>query len=278
MKADRIEIVATAPSRILALEESSKNAYRIGVGSVINYPDLNELPFNEIIEIHLPKIVAHAHDHKLKEYHGLPGHGDTKIYMQEVRADVPGSAKFPMEELQEWANTFPQHYWSSTIPHITARAIFLAEKWGIKEIHMFGVTVSAHEEYAYERPCIEFWGGVANAKGIEIVTHGPTSLFNYTHHYGYDDIPDFVTQAINHYDNITAGRIEIDSQIEQFMIKAARELEAEHPQQTLGAVDAVVALLQTRAQQIGSLKSHEVFMKRIGAWQDHKLAAANVDI
>lgn len=78
---------------------------------------------------------------------------------------LPNAIVFPLEEM-------PVKYFNNTIAYMIAYAIYKR----VTEIDMYGVVLANHDEYAYQRPCIEFWIGHALAKGIKVKVHGYTTI------------------------------------------------------------------------------------------------------
>ncbi len=69
---------------------------------------------------------------------------------------------------------FGSDYFSSTV----AFAVALAIHRGAAEIEMYGVTLEVPSEYAYQKPCVEYWCGYARGKGIKVTSLGEhTTLF-----------------------------------------------------------------------------------------------------
>lgn len=89
----------------------------------------------------------------------------------------PGAIIFPFNEM-------PSDYFTCSIAYMIAYAIYK----GATEIEMYGVALLKEKEYAWERPCIEFWIGYAMGKGIKVAVHEPTKIECFKHHklYGRD--------------------------------------------------------------------------------------------
>lgn len=86
------------------------------------------------------------------------------LYMREVMPDFPTSVRYPYEEI-------PFRRDDGT-PYITSSAAYmlaLAVHEGADEIRLAGVEMKAGTEYVKQRPCFEFWIGVAKARGIKVV-------------------------------------------------------------------------------------------------------------
>lgn len=85
----------------------------------------------------------------------------TPIYLQEKRADVPSSVRFPRERLQA---EYPEYFTSHA-----AWMIALALSEGVTHLGFFGIHYSGDEEHRDQRAGCEFWMGVALGRGVQLV-------------------------------------------------------------------------------------------------------------
>jgi len=91
--------------------------------------------------------------------------------------------RYPIEEIKD---AFGTDYFASCIDYAIALAIYE----GATEIHIYGVAVLIHSEYAHQKPGIEYWIGYARGRGIKTEVHGHISQLLKTHTglmYGYED-------------------------------------------------------------------------------------------
>ena len=84
------------------------------------------------------------------------------LYMEQVWADMPSSVKYPREEI---VKSLGYDYFTSTMAYMLALAIYQ----GYEEIRIYGIDMAAETEYFHERPCFEFWLGIAHSRGISLV-------------------------------------------------------------------------------------------------------------
>lgn len=98
----------------------------------------------------------------------------------------PGLVAFPLEEV---LNEHPFGYFNSTAAYAVAYAIWL----GVKKITLFGFDFTYPNAHDAEkgRACVEFWLGIAAARGIQLSMPKTTSLMDALHQqaerfYGYD--------------------------------------------------------------------------------------------
>lgn len=96
------------------------------------------------------------------------------VYMQAVDARIPTSVRFPMEDITESLglpdiNGDKRLYLTSSVAWMIALAID-EHKQGqtISEIRLAGIEMLIGTEYARQKPCIEWWLGLAMGMGIEV--------------------------------------------------------------------------------------------------------------
>jgi len=109
------------------------------------------------------------------------------IYMQEKDPTIPMSVRLPKEKILKEFGT----YFTNSISWEIAVAIME----GFKEIHLYGVDMATHSEYAYERPSVEFFLGWARGRGIKIVVPERCDLLKTLWLYPYEDSAPFRTKC-----------------------------------------------------------------------------------
>jgi len=90
---------------------------------------------------------------------------------------------YPLEEIQVFFDT---DYFSNTVDYAIALAVYE----GFEEIHLYGVNMEIDSEYAYQKPGVDFWCGIAKGKGIKVKIHGSRSKImktvdGFLYGYGY---------------------------------------------------------------------------------------------
>lgn len=127
------------------------------------------------------------------------------VYMNEAHDDLPSSLRFPIERM---CAKFGD-YFTSTVPYMLAVALdeidtrvtqalaglgILApdkyearrrELYGEYTIGIFGIDLVVEEEYFEQRPCAEYWIGMAVARGIRVFIPQPSALCKQRVRYGY---------------------------------------------------------------------------------------------
>ena len=103
------------------------------------------------------------------------------IYNCTKIAEIPNSVPFPRADCAA-AGT---DYWTSSIAYMIALAI----RDGFTTIDLYGIDLVVGEEYAHQKPCAEFWIGVAQGRGLTIGIHQNSALLKHQFAYGYDSEP-----------------------------------------------------------------------------------------
>lgn len=157
------------------------------------------------------------------------------LYMMQHIADLPTSMTFPLQRLTGMAGD----YFTSTVAFMTALAIdqidqhvmaqlrmeaetspmrFLmpldllvrqTELYGQHTIGLFGIDLVVEEEYFHQKPCAEFWVGVAVGRGIEVFIPPQSALCKQTYRYGYEPEPQTVvkiSEIDSHHKQLTEER------------------------------------------------------------------------
>lgn len=98
--------------------------------------------------------------------------------------DYPSMVEFP---LQDVLNEVPEAYFNSTAAYAVAYALHV----GVRKLSIFGMDFSYVDSHSAERGrgCVEFWLGLAVARGVELAMPQTTSLMDACEKfrfYGYD--------------------------------------------------------------------------------------------
>lgn len=106
------------------------------------------------------------------------------IYMQEAFEYIPGAVKFPMQEL---TNAFLKRLGRPYFTSSPAFMLALALGMGYKTIGLYGFEMGTDTEYHYQRPCFEYWMGLAEGHGVNIELPKSSNL-NSGKLYGYENM------------------------------------------------------------------------------------------
>lgn len=104
--------------------------------------------------------------HERSQSHDLQGRGywarlkdfDVPIVMQHIYDDVPMSEVYPRSQIAKLG----ADYFTCTAAYMIAYAVYVNEPFGL-----YGFDLS-DPRYEHQRPCIEFWLGVAIGRGLGI--------------------------------------------------------------------------------------------------------------
>lgn len=116
------------------------------------------------------------------DYRGWLRRCSLPIYMTQRQPDIPNSVTYP---LQRVIKDLEVDYFTSTIAYEIALAIVE----GFKEIALYGVDLIVNEEWAHQKPCVEFLLGLANGRGITTTIPRTSAVCKMTHRYGYEPEP-----------------------------------------------------------------------------------------
>lgn len=107
------------------------------------------------------------------------------VYMISDVAEIPNAVAYPKEWVK--AELKCHEYFTSSIAFMIALA--LAE--GFEEIGVYGIDLICGREYAFEKPCAEFFLGIAHARGVKYHLPENSALLWQSHTYGFDLEPDY---------------------------------------------------------------------------------------
>jgi len=127
----------------------------------------------------------------LKEPHPFP------IYMLEKHPDIPASLTYPFREVCDaflphlLRGEKPTEYFTST----TCYMIPLAILQGATRLELYGIEAATDTEYAYQRPGLEFWLGIAIGRGLEVSIR-PESMVCNAIVYGFAGTPHLISDRL----------------------------------------------------------------------------------
>lgn len=117
------------------------------------------------------------------------------VYMIGHEPAIPNSLAYPVQWVKEQLGLAGDpdieksglDYFTSSIAFMYALAI--AE--GFKEIGIYGIDLIIGREYDFEKACVEFYMGIAHARGIQIHRPENSALLWQSHRYGYETAPNY---------------------------------------------------------------------------------------
>jgi hypothetical protein len=100
------------------------------------------------------------------------------IYTSRLRPGYPGLVEFPLEDVlnARYDHNGGAPYFNSTAAYAVAFAIHI----GVKQISLFGIDYTMPNAHTAERgrACVEFWLGIASARGIGVTVPEQSSLLD----------------------------------------------------------------------------------------------------
>lgn len=146
--------------------------------------------WDALLQIHTPSVYQNLYNKRnlnywawLQEKHGKP------IYMQHVDPLVPDSVKFPLDEINEKLLTSLTWDGNRVAPYRAsiAFAIALAVYQGrFEQIDIFGVELTATNEYRSQKHNFAFWVGLATGRGQRVNLRCSRATFDQSM-YGYEE-------------------------------------------------------------------------------------------
>lgn len=98
----------------------------------------------------------------------------TPMYSAKKWKDVPTAKVYPVSRIKSFFGT---DYFADSCCYMLALAIYK----GFTHIHVYGFTYAWGSVYVTERPCVEFWLGMAMGRGITVSVYGEHSALFQTH-------------------------------------------------------------------------------------------------
>lgn len=189
---DKVAIVGFTDHRQMAMElDDSFEVW--GLNELYRYMPIPK--FHRWFEIHGREYLC-ADDEGKKHIEDLKSVlGPIPIYMQRHHEDIPGSVRFPIQELIEHfggERAIGANYFTNCPAEMIAFAIAL----GYREIHVYGVDMAQDSEYGTQRPCCEYWLGRALGMGIKVYVPDMSDLLKTVGTYGYEDAGSVLSRKI----------------------------------------------------------------------------------
>ncbi len=107
------------------------------------------------------------------------------IWMCKKHDDIPMSREYPLEDIIKTLNT---DYFTNSISYMVAMACYEHLQGNIiSEIAVYGVDMAQDEEYAKERPSVEYFIGFARAMGIPVYIPPESDICKCPYYYGFQE-------------------------------------------------------------------------------------------
>jgi hypothetical protein len=107
------------------------------------------------------------------------------VYMWSRYPDIPNSVRFPKDEIVEWLRRKGHKgaaYFTNSISWMVALALYE----GFKTIALYGVDLANDSEYSFQRPSCEYFIGIAEGAGVEVIVPPASDLLKCTQLYGFE--------------------------------------------------------------------------------------------
>lgn len=138
------------------------------------------------------------------------------VFMSQVVPSIPSSVRIPFEHL---IKKYGRYFWQSSMSYMLAMAIeVLAPRVQAGEkvaIGLWGVDMSASEEYAYQRPACQHFIGLAMALGISIVLPEESDLMRPPTMYGIGELNPRHIKLQARLAEVSAQKAQLSAQNEQ---------------------------------------------------------------
>lgn len=168
------------------------------------------------------------------EFHTFLKNHRGPVFMSQVDPTIPNSIRIPFEAL---IKKFGPYHFSSSIAWMLAMAIEEAPK----AIGLFGIDMSATEEYAYQRPACQHFVGMAKGLGINVVLPPESDLMRPPFLYGIGELNPRHIKLSERLDGFHKSRGHVRAQLQQLQIQDA---------QLTGAIDDLTYVLQSWCDDI----------------------------
>jgi len=141
-----------------------------------------------------------------------------QIYMQDKRPEYPGSIKYPFDEMSE---KFGRFFWTSSLSYMLALAIDRKPE----AIGLFGVDMSAGDEYGYQRAGCHYFIQKAEEAGIDIVVPFESDIMHPHPPYGFREASQMWWKQNTRWKELHSKHIGVSAEIArlQKMIESKRD-------------------------------------------------------
>jgi hypothetical protein len=138
-----------------------------------------------------------------------------RVYMQEVRPEFPGAIQYPMAEMSK---RFGDYFWTSSLAYMLALAIDKKPE----VIGLWGVDMSAHDEYGHQRPGCHYFIQEAQKAGIQIYAPPESDILEPPPPYGYRESSRMWWKMNTRWKELHGKRQQTTAEIDQLNAKLAQ--------------------------------------------------------
>jgi len=168
----RVAILGTSSTSLGRAPWKDDSVEKWAVASLLkNWPDVAD-DVDVWFEIH-------PNYKKLRpEWHEWAVKNQPFVYMAEAQPDLKNSMTYPLGLVTERFGD----YFTSSAAYMIAQAILL----GAEQIGLYGIDMATGSEYFDQRPCCEYFIGLARGMGIDVHVPKASALMKSPWLYGYD--------------------------------------------------------------------------------------------
>ena len=145
-------------------------------------PEIKNFRAERWFEIHDP----YSKSKSTKEHHGFLKSCSVPLYMQKHYEEFPSSIAFPKDEIMKFFDEKGykgSKYFTNSISWFIALAIME----GFKTVSVYGIDMATDSEYGWQRPSCEYWIGLAEGMGIEVIVPPSSDLLKCTQLYAFEN-------------------------------------------------------------------------------------------
>jgi len=120
------------------------------------------------------------------------------VWLLDADPDIPNGKPYPINEV---ATGLGREYFTSTFAYQMALALYEHLNGNpINRIHVYGINLTALEEYVGQRPCAEYWLGRLEQAGVEVnVPSGSSLLKGDLYPRRGDDLQEHAQERLQHW-------------------------------------------------------------------------------
>lgn len=124
-----------------------------------------------------------------QQYYEFLRNAGAKLFVGHPSKAWPEASAFPIVEI---VNRFGD-YFTCTFAYMIAFALYQHEQdikgggLGIEEIGCWGIDMAVDEEYTHQKPCAEYWIGLARGMGIKVHIAPESPVVRTNAMYGFDN-------------------------------------------------------------------------------------------
>ena len=168
----KVAIVGTSPSSCQKAPYANESWEIWSLGA-----NATSIPrFTRWFEMHTQRVLRNAG--AWEPIFKFLGECGDKLILGHPCHELPFAKLYPVEEIK----TKFGNYFTSSIAFMIAYAIYE----GAKEIGLWGIDMMSDEEYSRQRPCCEYYLGIARGMGINVVIAEESPLLRSERMYAYD--------------------------------------------------------------------------------------------